>query len=48
MVDVFVLPDNNAIENVIDDVVGELNQINENAEGATLENDEVHSFSALF
>jgi hypothetical protein len=47
VLDVFVLPGNNAIENVTDDVVGELNQLNENTEGDTLENDEVHSFSAL-
>ena len=47
VLDVFVLPGNNAIENVTDDVVGELNQLNENTEGDTSENDEVHSFSAL-
>ena len=46
VVDVFVLPNNNVIENVDDDVDGELYQLNENAEEDTLDNYEVHSFSA--
>ena len=46
MVDVFVIPGNNVIENVADDVDGELNQLNENAEEDTLDNYEVHSIGA--